>query len=803
MPFWFLNDKLDPMELRRQLRAFRDAGLGGFVLHARVGLDPEVGYLTDEWFRLCRLVAEEARELDLKIVLYDEASYPSGSAQGRVVAENPNWATRCLVPVERRVQGPAEGVWRPNPGRSLDDELLGVYAARVVAEGSVDPASVERLAASEHDVVRYSVPAGAWILMSVWAVFTGATIRGAFSFEDSAHALAPPAGDIMNPDAVAAFLRYTHDAYYRHLQEHFGRTVVAMFTDEPNPLGRDVRRGPNPVPYTPGLLDDIPGLAADEVLDRLPLLWCQAGSASERFRRAYHGGVKRRIDRVFYAAQSRWCADHGIALTGHPAESNEMGALQRFHWPGQDMVWRYVEPGNTTALAGPHSVAPKAAASAAAVDARERNASELYGAYGWHLSLDEMKWLADWHLVRGTDLFMPHAAFYSIRGRRAFESEPDVGLHNALAPYYPQLWTHIRRTCWVLANTEPAAPVAVITDGENMGWRAAAALFRNQIDFLYLDYRKLHDVTVRDGKLAAGPCLFHLAVVDVPESLPSPAANRLAELTGTGARIVHTGNDEELLAAVEAALPNRLRWSGSDTVRVNRRRAPGSEYAVVGNEGEHAVEGDLALPGGPPVTIWEPMDGSVGTMPYRGTRDRCVIRLRLERRQLVIVSFAAPAAEPTAPPAASPLDSQHRWAPAPPPPGPDDSVHELRDGWQAYAADGRPAAVPCLGDWGRAAGWDLFTGTVEYRWRGALPPAAMEHGRPLLDLGSVGEAARVTVNGHDLGARLWAPYRFVLKDVLHRGENRIVVRVTNSMANAYDGRRLPSGLMGPVVIYHG
>ena len=45
LPFWSWNDKLDPDELRRQIRAMHDAGLGGFFMHARGGL--QTAYLSE------------------------------------------------------------------------------------------------------------------------------------------------------------------------------------------------------------------------------------------------------------------------------------------------------------------------------------------------------------------------------------------------------------------------------------------------------------------------------------------------------------------------------------------------------------------------------------------------------------------------------------------------------------------------------------------------------------------------------------------------------------------------------------
>ena len=47
VPFWFWNDDLDRNELLRQLRAFHDAGCGGVIPHARVGLSRRIGYLSD------------------------------------------------------------------------------------------------------------------------------------------------------------------------------------------------------------------------------------------------------------------------------------------------------------------------------------------------------------------------------------------------------------------------------------------------------------------------------------------------------------------------------------------------------------------------------------------------------------------------------------------------------------------------------------------------------------------------------------------------------------------------------------
>ena len=38
IPFWFWNDDLDHAEIKRQIHAFLEKGIHGFVIHPRKGL---------------------------------------------------------------------------------------------------------------------------------------------------------------------------------------------------------------------------------------------------------------------------------------------------------------------------------------------------------------------------------------------------------------------------------------------------------------------------------------------------------------------------------------------------------------------------------------------------------------------------------------------------------------------------------------------------------------------------------------------------------------------------------------------
>ncbi len=82
IPFWSWNEKLDESETRRQIRAMDAAGIGGYFMHARGGLQTE--YMGDSWMANIQAGVEEARDTGMGAWLYDENGWPSGFGDGRV-----------------------------------------------------------------------------------------------------------------------------------------------------------------------------------------------------------------------------------------------------------------------------------------------------------------------------------------------------------------------------------------------------------------------------------------------------------------------------------------------------------------------------------------------------------------------------------------------------------------------------------------------------------------------------------------------------------------------------------------------
>ena len=188
MPFWFWNDELSDQEIVRQIADFEAHGVYGFVIHPRVGLPRDIGWLSPRMIHCMHVAIDEAKRRGMYVVLYDEGMYPSGSSSGQVVARNPEHAARGLFKIDL-----AAG---EEPQLKSNEHLVAV----------VERANGVRLAVIDR-------PSG--------GVIRGLHFKGEGPREDT-----PPAADILNPDAVDSFIALVYDRFADEFGEHFGETVL-------------------------------------------------------------------------------------------------------------------------------------------------------------------------------------------------------------------------------------------------------------------------------------------------------------------------------------------------------------------------------------------------------------------------------------------------------------------------------------------------------------------------------------------------------------------------------------------------
>ncbi|WP_206109207.1 glycosylhydrolase-like jelly roll fold domain-containing protein [Paenibacillus sp. HB172176] len=819
IPFWFWNDELTEEEIIRQINEFHEKEVDGFVLHPRMGLPRSMPYLSDGYMELVEAAVAEAERLGMRVILYDEGMYPSGSANGMVVKRNPDYASRGLQ--LREIACPPGGgsiALSLQPGETL----VSAQAVRKRSEREVDAGGAILLDVADGAISFAPPKEGDWSLLLFVDTYSKGTIRGVHPGQDDGEPDVPAAADLLNPAAVQAFIALTHERYYAKLSRYFGKTVFAMFTDEPDLLGRGHVKGLKP--WTSGLLDEF--VAAGGREQDLALLWFEEGQAEAEVRERFAAVVRQRLARTYYQPLADWCEAHGIGLTGHPAASDDIGLLTPFHIPGQDVVWRYIAPEDGKGLTGAHSTMGKCSSDSARHRGKRRNLNEAFGVCGieggWTLTADNMKWYLDWLFVRGVNLISPHAFYYSIRGERRDERPPDVGPNNIWWPEYKTISRYIKRMSWLMTGSVNSAKVAVLAGGDYLPWRIVKPLYERQIEFNYLEESLLqHACQVKDGLIEIAGYRYSAVLIQEGSRFAPGSWETLEAFVRQGGLIIEwNGRDEdgsansigqirdigqicvqqEQQAAEE--LERRLDRDYSlnpscADIRISRVEKNGMLFYVIVNEGEEGYSGALRMKHTGLTEVWNPWTGSCDAASAIGTIDGQNVILSLERRASLVI-------------AVQPNDWSEQehddWKRI-------ERGHELEEGstgafeaaieFKDLSAGWRVVEGPWTGElkalasWTEWAGLEHFSGTVVYETSFEWSPAA-EWTSIKLDLGIVHELARVWVNGREVGVQMWSPYMFAIGQELQQGMNVLRVAVTNSLTNQYDGKSWPSGLIGPV-----
>ncbi len=253
--------------------------------------------------------------------------------------------------------------------------------------------------------------------------------------------------DVLDKDAAREFLKSTYQAYYKEVGKEFGKTVPAIFTDEPN-YSLFYNQDPKCyyVPWTEKLPDYFRRKNGYDIKRHLISLFYEKGDW-KKIRHDYWKAVSGLFLESWTRTIYEWCDKHNIAYTGHYLYEHTLmlqiyavGAVmphyEYMHIPGIDHLARQIND----------IITVKQASSVAHQFGRKRVLSETYGGSGWNLTFESQKLIGDWQYVLGVNLLNQHLALYSMKGCRKRDHPPSLyyqqpwwKYHNVIADYFARL----------------------------------------------------------------------------------------------------------------------------------------------------------------------------------------------------------------------------------------------------------------------------------------------------------------------------------------------------------------------------
>jgi hypothetical protein len=544
-PFWGWSGRLDPLELRRQVRLMRAMGLGGFFMHSRLGL--VTPYLSREWMDCVAACVEEAQRTGMAAWLYDEDRWPSGPAGG-LVTRDPRWRQRfCQMTVLDR------------PGRiRWDADCLAVFAA---GGGESRPTGWRRLPRGARPK-RLQGQERLYVFRKVLARpeswYNGATYL-----------------DTLNARAVREFIRVTHQAYARRFRKHFGRTIPGIFTDEPSYGGHGarlagelrVRWGQDLVPWTDRLPRVFRRRYGYDLLDHLPeLFFAVDGQSVSPVRWHYHDCLTQLFVESFAAQIAAWCRRHGLADTGHCLaeqtlifQANYVGSCMRFYEPmripGMDLL-------------GPNSReydTAKQVSSVAHQLGRRWRLSETYGCTGWEYPFTGHKAQGDWQAALGINLRCQHLAWVTMEGEAKRDYPAAISYQSPWWAAYRTVEDYFARVNLLMSRGQEVRDLLVIHPVESAWtlfyighdpsdrdrlqegfWQLRDELLGAHLDFDYGDehilVRRGRVVRGRRAMLAVGKARYRAVIVPPMLTIRSSTVALLRRFRSAGGCVIFAGD---------------------------------------------------------------------------------------------------------------------------------------------------------------------------------------------------------------------------------------------------------------------
>ena len=310
LPIWH-EWKNDPAAWRRGLDNLESKGFGGFVGNANF----RNGYV-DSNANLAAFVGlvAETRKRGLRVWLYDEPGYPSGTAGGAVTKNHSDRVAKGYLFSSAEVGGGETATLVLSSGRFVAAAAWPLEDGRLVAAQRLDvdcPSGATNLV--------WTAPASANGVSCRWKIVAwtvGDLYEGTHAAVNLSRRI--PYINLLSPEPTDAFIASTHEKY----AAAFGGDLSAfdsLFTDEPSLMTFWMRGMPYGVlPYAVELADEWRRRTGRDLDRDAPLLALGAkGENMKRLRYIFWDSVGRLVSENYMHRLDVWARAHGTRGGGH------------------------------------------------------------------------------------------------------------------------------------------------------------------------------------------------------------------------------------------------------------------------------------------------------------------------------------------------------------------------------------------------------------------------------------------------------------------------------------------------------
>lgn len=528
---WVWNDVCNYNIIDEQLTEMQNLGIRSFYILAEpinfrpdsmpTNLSPD--YLSNEFFELCAYAIKKAEQLDMRCWIYDEGGWPSGSACGKIIKDHPEFAREILK--FKEIHFSSGETYK----KSSSDILAGfINKSKMIEEGYIF--TVDSI------VTEY---------------FTTKEICCDTDYPD-----------LLNKSATEYFIETTHEKYSEVIKNSLGKTITAVFTDEPKA---------SLFSFNEDLNKKYEDTYNESIIPFLPLIAKQVEVTKETayILQRWYDLCSKMFCENFLLPCKKWANEHNIAFTGHldmdhspdgcikgGGNFNLMRALRCFDIPGIDIIWRQLYPENKIQnmnnFNGYNGFFPRYASSVARQNGTKLAMSEIFGVAGPALTYDIMRFTVGYQAVCGINIFNPFNFPLGRKGALLAQELPIFTENQIYYRYLNKFNRYTERLSYLatlgerVCETALYYPISDFQGGINSERISKEFDFIGRtledmlIDFDIIDDDIIQDINnIKNGALYIGDAIYNRIIIPENAYIPAKTQKALNHFVEVGGKVLH------------------------------------------------------------------------------------------------------------------------------------------------------------------------------------------------------------------------------------------------------------------------